>query len=128
MQIVKVAALLFAVTVASVAKGEVIVVHLTFHDARPNRQTALGIRQNARMAAINRAKTHRLMGRKIIPFAYRDKKTGKKIFDRLSSRRINDITCPRLRRKSEYHLDYYINGQVTGKYQKYNNTIWYCKL
>lgn len=107
---------------------QVIVAHLTFHDARPNRKTCNGVRQTARMAAINRKKTHYLMGKKIVPFAYRDKKTGRKIFLKLSQREIGDVMGPSARRSSGYHIDYYISGPMPANYEKFNNATWYFKV
>lgn len=97
---------------------------MTFHNASPKRLTALGELQNATMAALNRDKKHPLMDKRIIPFAYRDKKTGKKIFLKLSRRKIADVMGPSERTEKNYHIDYYLSGPMPDKYEKCNKTTW----
>lgn len=109
-------------------KPELIAAYLTFHDARPARKTCNGKRQHARMVAINRSKKHRLMDKWIIPFAYRDKQTGKKVFLKLPTGQIADVMGPGPRSKSNYHIDYYIAGPIPAKYAKANCTTWYFKV
>jgi len=109
-------------------RSKIILATMTFHNARPNRPTCFGRRQAPWMAAINRKKNHPLMGKKLIPYAYWDKKANKKVFVNLPPRRIADVTGPALRRQKNYHIDYYLPGQMPAEYEKYNNTTWYFKV
>jgi hypothetical protein len=111
-----------------VKKHKIIQAFLTFHNARPRRRTCNGKVQNGRIAAINRNKKYWLMGKKVVPFAYLDKKTGQKVFINLPPREIADVMGPGPRSESRYHVDYYLAGPVPAKYDKYNNTIWYFEV
>ncbi len=112
----------------STKPAKVITAHMTFHDARPRMNTCNGKRQNGYMAAINRNKHHPLMGSRIVPIAYRDKKTGKKVYFTLPARTIADVMGPGPRRKSNYHIDYYLSGPMPASYDKYNKTTWYFQV
>jgi len=107
-------------------KPQIIKARITFHNAKPNRKTTFSKRQTAKMAALNRSKKHHLMNKGIEPYAYEDKKTGKIIYAKLSSRTIEDVMG--YRTDPNYRIDYYIAGPMPASYDKYNKAIWYFRV
>lgn len=68
------------------------------------------------------------MGKRIKPFAYEDKNSGKVKSLKFSSRKIADCMGEEKRKLSYLRIDYYLPGPMPKEYEKYNKAVWHFKV